>query len=57
MTAKRAWCMAKVCSLHSETNEQRTRQDETGDARRKNDALQESGVAVINGNKFFIIED
>ncbi|MGO4111565.1 hypothetical protein [Paenibacillus sp. YAF4_2] len=57
MTIRRAWCMANGCSSQAETNEQRTRQDEAGCKMSKNAVLQENGVTVINGNKFYIIQD
>ncbi|CAM3437996.1 hypothetical protein PALU110988_22710 [Paenibacillus lupini] len=59
MTNRRAWCMANVCSSQPAAEEQRirTRQDETGCKMSQNAVVQENGVTVINGNKFYIIQD
>ncbi|MCM3626125.1 hypothetical protein M3194_01930 [Paenibacillus glycanilyticus] len=59
MNKSYAGCAAKVCPSRTETKEYRirTRQDETGCAIRNKAALQENDVAVINGNKFYIIQD
>jgi|GEM_PF-4942083 hypothetical protein len=58
MTNRHACCMTD-CSSHSETKEHRirTRQDEAGCTMGNKAALQENGVTVINGNKFYIIQD